>query len=273
VTPSLPEWLTLTRDEIAHVGGNNLSTVVLYVNGTRRWFQSHTQDWQFYERRSGEAHRRISQLCYEHGVKTLIQPLQGYDLLGRGPEHFRMAAEAVASLAGDVYRSWFAKEEIQVCLYGNWKAAFRERGFTATVEKLSRLTQETRSFARHRLLIGLFADEGLDRIAAIAREAPDGRQLVRAYYGVDVGPVNLVIGSGQPTIWDIPLLDINKASLYFLQAPTFFMTEENLRKILFDHLYERRNDDEVKEDLTAADWQDHSILGLGKHTARGWVAQ
>ena len=57
-----------------------------------------------------------------------------------------------------------------------------------------------------------------------------------------------------------------------MQAPTFILTEENLRKILYEHLYERRNDDEVQENLKAEDWEDYSTLGLGKNTSRGWVA-
>ena len=273
MTYSLPEWLTLSRAEIAETVGINIATMVFYLNGSRRWFQSQKKDWKLYGKLSGEAHRQTSQLCYEHGVKTLIQPFFGYDLLERGPEYFHMIAEGLASLVADEYRSWFGKEEIQVCLYGDWKEALRERGFTATGEKLSQLMQETQGFARRRLVIGLFADEGLDRIASIARVAQGGRQLLRNYYGVDVEAVNLVIGSGQPAIWDIPLLDINKASLYFMQAPTFFLTEENLRRILYDHLYARRNDDEVRENLKAEDWKDYSILGLGKNTPRGWVAE
>lgn len=269
---SLRNWLRLREKEISRIGGENISTVVLFVNGTRRWFQSQHEDWQFYGKLSGEAHRYVSQLCYEHGIKTLIQPLLGHDLLARGPEYVRMALEALEAMESDVYRAWFAREEIQVCFYGDWKATFMKGGFGETAEKLFRLMRETQRFSRHRLLIGLFADEGLDRISGIASEARDGCELLRRYYGVDVAPINVVIGSGQPAIWDIPLLDINKASIYFMQAPTFCLTEGKLRRILYDHLFLRRNDDELHTNLKGEIWKRYSVVGLGRRTRQGWVA-
>ncbi|SOJ56897.1 Diterpene synthase [Mycobacterium simulans] len=269
---ALSDWLTLSREEVARIAGKHIATTVLYFNGTRRWFRSQMKDWQLYEKITQEAHRAVSQLCYEHGMTTLIQPLLGYDLLTRGPEYMHMAMEAVGCLVTDDYRSWLVENEIQLCLYGDWRAAMTESGYAQTVEKLSQLTEETHGAAKRRLLLGLFADEGLGRIASLAQAVPDGQHLVRAYYGVEIEPVNLMIGSGQPAVWDIPLLDINKASLYFMQAPTFCLTEERLRKILYDHLYERENDDASQGDLKLEDWTNYAILGLGKRTPRGWIA-
>jgi hypothetical protein len=93
------------------------------------------------------------------------------------------------------------------------------------------------------------------------------------YYGQPVGPIDLIIGSGQPAIWDLPLLDINKASLYFLQAPTFCLSREILRKILYDHLYQRINDDELYDNLPAETWRRVEVLGIGRRTEKGWHAE
>ncbi|WP_204806526.1 hypothetical protein [Mycobacterium riyadhense] len=268
----MSDWLALSREEVARSGGKHIATAVLYFNGTRRWFRSQTKDGQLYEEVTQEAHRAVSQLCYEHGMTTLVQPLLGYDLLARGREYMRMAMEAVGCLVTDHYRSWLVENEIQLCLYGDWRAAMTESGYAETVEKLSELTEDTQRIAKRRLLLGLFADEGLGRIASLAQVVPDSQHLVRAYYGVEIEPINLMIGSGQPAIWDIPLLDINKASLYFMQAPTFCLTEKRLREILYDHLYERENDDGSEEDVKLEDWTNYGILGLGKRTSRGWIA-
>jgi hypothetical protein len=96
--------------------------------------------------------------------------------------------------------------------------------------------------------------------------------LVGRYYGQPVGPVDLVVSSGQPAIWDIPLLDINKASLYFLQAPTFCLNQETLRRIFYDHLYQRVNDDDLYDNLTNQEWEDIEVLGIGQRTRKGWIA-
>lgn len=268
----LSDWLTLSCEQIANIGGKNIDTAVLYINGTRRWFRSQCEDWQNYGKLVEEAHRRVSQLCYEHGINTLIQPVLGYDLLTRGAGYLRMAVEALGSLVADDYRRWFVENEIQVCFYGNWRSALAETGHREIVGELSRLMKFTRTHGKRRLFIGLFADEGLKRIVDLAHCTCDDGEFLRAYYGAAVGPVNIVIGSGQPAIWDIPLLDINKANLYFMQAPTYFLAEARLREILHDHLYRRRNDDELQEDLDLDDWSDYAILGLGEDTPRGWLA-
>jgi hypothetical protein len=84
--------------------------------------------------------------------------------------------------------------------------------------------------------------------------------------------VDFIIGSGQPAIWDLPLLDINKASLYFLQAPTFCLDQQTLRRILYDHLFIRVNDDEVPTQVSKQQWQPCQILGMGEKTEMGWTA-
>ncbi|BBX72709.1 hypothetical protein H7H78_08745 [Mycobacterium shinjukuense] len=269
---SLEDWLDLGKDEICRISGERVVTVVLYLNATRRWFQSQRQDWRLYWSIAGAAHREVSQLCYSYGINTLIQPFIGYDLLSRGQDYFDTTMKYLESLADEDYFSWFVKNQIRVYFYGNWRGAMQERGYVATAARLSEVMEETQGFSTHRLFIGLFADEGMDRIARLSQGVDDGQQLLRLYYGADMGAVDLIIGSGQPAIWDIPMLDINKANLYFLQAPTFCLTDEGLRKILYDHLFERRNDDEIQEILDPRSWENCAILGLGKNTRRGWVA-
>jgi len=42
----------------------------------------------------------------------------------------------------------------------------------------------------------------------MAKNVNQGEELLWRYYGLAVGPVDLIIGSSQPAIWDLPLLDI-----------------------------------------------------------------
>jgi hypothetical protein len=270
---SLGEWLHLDDQSLASLVTPKLSTAVIYLNGTRRWFLSQDQDWSNYTRLTGAAQRELSQLCYQHGLKTLIQPLLGYDLLGRGPHYLKLAVEqGLALLADEAYNNWYHQAEIRVSFYGNWPVTLSELGFAKVAGLLAGIAQETRHYTQHSLLFGVFADRPWDHLLTLAKKVQRGEELLHRYYGQPVDPVDLIIGSGQPAIWDLPLLDLNKASLYFIQAPTFCLKQETLRRILYDHLYQRLNDDELYSDLTPQEWATPEVLGLGQRTRKGWIA-
>jgi hypothetical protein len=266
-------WLQAPDEQVAAQVGDRVSAAVLLVNGTRRWFLSQQADWSHYPQATGAAHRRVSQLLYEHGIANVIQPLFGFDLLERGQEYLELALQqGLASLAGDAYLAWYRQADIRVIFYGNWRDTLSSLGFHALRGQLDGVVDATAGHARRRLLVGLFADRPWDDILALSRRCRTGRELVEGYYGLPLPPIDLVIGSGQPAVWDVPLLDTNRASLYFMQAPTFFMSRETLRLILYDHLFERSADDQVT--ALPADgfaWMPHAVLGVGQRTALGWI--
>ncbi len=269
---SLPEWLQLDDQIIAKMIARHVSTTVVYLNGTRRWFLSQSNNWADYARTTGAAHRQLCDLFYAHGIQTLIQPLVGYDLLSRGHDYLQMAVEqGLAELTTQAYQDWFRQAQISLTLYGNGSATLMEMGFTQVAASLKQMAETTSHYTKHRLLLGVFADESLDHIVALARNARNGEELLQQYYGQPVSPVDLIVGSGQPVIWDLPLLDINKANLYFLQAPTFCLDKATLRRILYDHLYQRVNDDELYDNLTLQGWEELEVLGIGQRTRKGWM--
>lgn len=269
----LPEWLRLDNQDIARIVAQKVTTVAVYVNGTRRWFLSQSEEWNDYAEIAGKAQRALSQLFYDHGIQTLIQPVLGYDLLERGQDYLSLAVEqGLAELAAREYRDWYHQDEIRLTFYGNWPKALSELGFGKVVTLMNELMLETSQHTKRKLLLGVFADEGLNNIINLAQTVSRGNELVTRYYGQAVGPVDIVIGSGQPAIWDLPLLDINKASLYFLQAPTFCLNKDTLRRILYDHLYQRVNDDDLYDNLSLEDWQNLEVIGLGYRTKKGWRA-
>ncbi len=269
---TLQEWLKLDDQHLAELVAPKVSTVVVYLNGTRRWFLSQNHDWTNYVHATSLAHRKLSQLLFDHGIHTIIQPLMGYDLLDRGYGYLKMAVEqGLAELVRPEYLDWYDQSGIRVTLYGNWSATLSELGFGEVIDLL-KLIAHTSHYTQRSLLMGAFADEGLDRIISMAKEVNRGEELLAHYYGQPVGPVDLIIGSGQPIIWDIPLLDINKASLYFMQAPTFCLDKATLRSILYDHLYHRINDDDLYDNLEIQEWSRLEVLGLGQRTPKGWIA-
>lgn len=270
---TLPEWLQLNNQVIAEMVASRVSTAVIYLNGTRRWFLSQSDNWADYAKMTGAAQRQLCELFYTHGVQSLIQPLMGYDLLSRGQDYLHMAVtQGLAELTTKEYQDWFHRQEIRLTFYGNWSKVLLDLGFNQVAALLKQLEEITQHYTRHKLLFGVFADEDLDHITALAREARCGEELLQRYYGQPIGPVDLIVGSGQPAIWDLPLLDVNKANLYFLQAPTFCLDQATLRRILYDHLFQRVNDDEPYNNLNIQEWGGFEVLGLGQRTRKGWMA-
>jgi hypothetical protein len=270
---SLSDWLDLDDHEIVRLTTQKAATAAIYLNGTRRWFLNQNKSWAEYAKTTGAAQRSLSQMFYDHGLQTLIQPLLGYDLLSRGRDYLKLAVEqGLMELISEDYRRWFQELEIRVSFYGNWAATLTEMGFASTVEALQALTSETSHYTKHGLLFGVFADGSLDYILTLAQTARRGDELLCHYYGQSVDPVSFIVGSGQPVIWDLPLLDINKASLYFIQAPTFYLDKQALRHILYDHLYQRCNDEELNGNARFHQWRGIEILGLGQRNQEGWIA-
>ena len=269
---TLQEWLELDNQTITRIVAPRASTAVIYLNGTRRWFLTQSKDWADYPKVVSEAHRALCQLFFDHGISTLIKPIVGYDLLKRGPDYQQAAIEqGLAELGSKDYRDWFHRAQVRLSFYGNWKAVLPDLGFAKIVDLFNELMDETRHYTQCGILFGVFADEEVDRIVSVAKHVANGEELLREYYGWPIGPVNLIVGSGQPAIWDIPILNINTASLYFLQAPTYCLNKETLRHILYDHLFQRASDDELYDNLATEEvWKRPGVLGIGQFTQQGW---
>jgi hypothetical protein len=187
---TLQEWLRLDNQELARVVGSRVATAVVYLNGTRRWFLSHNRDWSDYSHSPARAQRAVSQLFFEHGVRALVQPLLGYDLLQRGQDYLVMAAEqGLAELGTEAYRSWYRDSGIRVSFYGDWPTVLPGLGFSHVARLLAGVAEETRRNTTHSLLFGVFADGSLSQIVSLAQEVEGGDRLLEKYYGQPVSPV------------------------------------------------------------------------------------
>ena len=104
---------------------------------------------------------------------------------------------------------------------------------------------------------------------------PTKRQIVEAYYGEAVEPVDLFIGFDRPAAFDMPLIATGSEDLYFTVSPSPYLDARTLRAILYDHLYTRRVDEADYATMSPEAWQAlrefyalnrHHVLGLGcKH--------
>ena len=104
-------------------------------------------------------------------------------------------------------------------------------------------------------------------------------EIVAAYYGEPVPPVDLFIGFDKFSAFDYPLLNLGKEDLYFTAGPSLYLSERQLRGILFDHLYTRRMPEPDYELLTPEQWEElrdyyeqarEGTLGVGRLRAGMW---
>jgi tuberculosinol/isotuberculosinol synthase len=97
--------------------------------------------------------------------------------------------------------------------------------------------------------------------------------LIRKYYGEEIPPVSLFIGFDKFSAFDMPLVSTGNEDLYYSLSPSPYMTERQLRAILYDHLYVRRvpEPEYAKLEPAELDWlreyyrhnKDY-VLGVGK---------
>ncbi len=259
----------LPRTQIAQLVQSSGPRVCVFpINGTRRWFmleQPAAQDQDFasaYIDVITRRHIALYQLFFEHGLDTLLTPCFGPDLIERGPEYMQMAAEGLARLVRHTdFLAFYQAQGVRVRFYGDYRRYFDATPYAYLSDMFDELTAQTAAHERYRLFFGLFAHDASERIGELAIRhhaqhgcPPDKRALVELYYGEYVGPANLFIGFDRFSAFDMPLIATGNEDLYFTVSPSPYMTERQLRDILYDHLYARHADEPEYEEMTPQDW-------------------
>ncbi len=282
----------LPREHVAHLlKGRHSQTAAIAVNGTRRWFileygllpEDHPQ--QYLDAMS-RAYIRLCRLFFSVGITTLVMPVFGPELAGRGASYRSMAAAGLAHLAADpTLLHFYAAEGVRVHCYGDYRTYFQDTPEAYLSDLLDGLAPQTASHSDYRLFLGVcgeMATEQLIRLgAAHAQQTgrlPDQRKLVELYYGEDVAPIAMFIGFDQFCMFDVPLLTTGAEDLYFTVAPSPYLNEAQLRDILYDHLFMRRTSKDTAN-LGGIDLQAmrrfyaanrHATLGVGIRHGGVW---
>lgn len=264
---------------------------VFPINGTRRWFmlehpaQAATNFVDAYMQIGKQKHIQAYQLFFEHGIETLLTPILGVDILERGEAYRQIAEPGLLWFAQDPdFLDFYEAYDVRVRIYGDARRYFQNTPYAHTLTAFEELARRTASHRRHRLWLGLCAHDPAESVAEIAVHfhqahgvPPDKRQIVEAYYGEYVEPVDMFIGFDRPTAFDMPLIAVGREDLYFTVSPSLYLDAETLRAILYDHLYSRRVN-EAYDQLSAQDWEtlaqfyalnSHHVLGVGHRHASG----
>ena len=250
---------------LVHEAGSKVC--VFPINGTRRWFLlEHPPDQAggsatAYLDVMTKRHVEIYQLLFDHGMDTLLTPVFGPDLMERGEGYVQMAAEGLARPAThpdflDFYKAY----GVRVRFYGDHRKFLGPTPYAYLSDWFDEVTALTLAHDRHRLFFGLFAHDAAETVAEIGvrfyqrhGRLPDKRQIVEAYYGEYVGPVDLFIGFDKFSTFDMPLVTTGTEDLYFTVSPSPYLTERQLRAILYDHLYTRRGEADYST-MDTDDW-------------------
>lgn len=294
----LERFLELPTGEVAElVLATGQKVCVFPVNGTRRWFMLEHGDKvgnDFFAAYMDESIRNHVELCsmlFDHGIGTILAPVFGRELMHRGDEYTkRVGMDGLVRTATDgAYRQFFAQYGVRVRFYGDYRDVLTGTPYEYALKSMYEVAEATRQNSPYQLFFGVFADEPLETIARLSVEhylaqgaVPDRQTLVRRYYGQDLPPVSLFIGFDKFSAFDMPLLSTGAEDLYFSVSPSPYMTECQLRTILYDHLYLRRAPEPEYTKLSPDQlaWLRHyyranrdRVLGAGRLKFDVWLPQ
>jgi tuberculosinol/isotuberculosinol synthase len=249
-------FLQLPADEVAAlVTATGHKVCVFPVNGTRRWFmleyaQEISDDFfSAYMDASIKNHVELCGMLFDHGIKTILAPVFGRELMRRGDEYTqRVGMDGLVRTAADkTYRDFFTKYNVRVRFYGDYRDVLTGTKYESVLASLYEVMDATKNNKAFNLYFGVFADEVTETIARLSVEhyqtyhaVPDKNALIRKYYGEELPPVSMFIGFDKFSVFDMPLLSTGEEDLYFSVSPSPYMTQDQLRAILYDHIYIRR---------------------------------
>lgn len=248
-------FLQLPIDEVAErVRATGQKVCVFPVNGTRRWFLlEHAEKirddfFEAYMNTSIQNHVALCTMLFDHGIEIILAPVFGRELMNRGDEYTqRVGIDGLVRTATDKnYRQFYDQYNVKVSFYGDYREVLTGTAYEHALESINEVTDATKRNHRFRLFFGVFADEATETISRLSVEhylaqgaIPDKQTLVRNYYGEELPPVSMFIGFDKFSVFDMPLLGTGQEDLYFSLSPSPYMTQHQLRAILYDHLYVR----------------------------------
>jgi tuberculosinol/isotuberculosinol synthase len=291
----LEEFQNLPTEDVARLVREAGPKVCVFpINGTRRWFMLEYLDRvgedfaETYLRIAGQRHIELYRLFFDHGIDTLLTPVFGPDLLEkRGEDYIQIAVRGLLHLAqGSDLLSFYEDYEVRVRIYGDAHRYFRDTPYAQVLDAFDKLTRKTLSHRRHRLFFGICAHDAAETTAEFGARfhqehghPPTKRQIVEAYYGEYVEPVDLFIGFDQLAAFDMPLIATGNEDLYFTVSPSPYMDEHTLRAVLYDHLYTRRVDETGYDELPPSVWSQMGefyranlgkVIGIGQRRGGVW---
>lgn len=289
----LERFQSLPVEEVARlVRADGPKVCVFPINGTRRWFmlehpEEAVQDFMSaYFEIGGRGMIEAFKLFFDHGLDTLLSPIFGLDLLKRGEEYAQLALEGLLWFTENQdFLDFYNAYDVRVRVYGDAHRYLKGASGARVLDAFERVERYTQGHERYRLFFGVCAHDATESVAEIGirfyqghHRPPNRREIVSAYYGEYVEPVDLFIGFERPSAFDMPLLATGAEDLYFTLSPSLYVDESLLRSILHDHIYARRLNEADYTGLSQEAWEAQeafyklnrrAVLGLGRRHPSG----
>ena len=291
-------FLQLSTEEVAGlIRASGPKVCVFPVNGTRRWFllehagEIRDDFFEAYMSTSIKNHVELCAMLFDHGIEIILAPVFGRELMQRGDEYTqRVGIDGLVRTATDKnYRQFYEQYNVRVRFYGDYRDVLMSTPYEYALKSMEDVAEATNLNHRFRLFFGVFADDATETISRLSVEhylaqgaVPDKQTLIRNYYGEDLPPVSLFIGFDKFSVFDMPLLGTGQEDLYFSLSPSPYMTQHQLRAILYDHLYVRPTPEPDYTKLTQdeLDWlrdyyrknKDYAF-GVGKLKFNLWIPE
>lgn len=248
----LERFLQLPTEEVAElVKASGTKVCVFPFNGTRRWFLlEHSNELQqqgeTYVETTIQGYVRVYKMLFEHGIETVLAPVFGKEILTRGEKYMTLIGDSMKLLAQHPqFTSLYKDYQVRVRFYGDFRKELQEQ-YQHITQAFDAVTAQTLQNDKHKLLYGVFATDAAQVVAELSIEyfhrhnrIPTRDELVKMYYGEALEKADLFIGFEKFAAFDYPLLQWGNESLYFTVAPSLYITQTLLRKILHDHMYQR----------------------------------
>lgn len=248
----LERFLQLPTEEIAEIVRTSGTKVCVFpFNGTRRWFLlEHSPELlsrpEAYVETTIQGYIRVYRMLFEHGIETVLAPVFGKEILTRGEKYMNMIGDSMKLLAQHQgFLALYNDCQVRVRFYGDYRKEL-ETQYHHITQAFDHITEQTSAHDKHKLLYGVFATDATESVAEFSiayykthNRIPTRDELVTMYYGEKLEKADIFIGFEKFAAFDYPLLQWGNESLYFTIAPSLYMTQTLLRKILHDHIYHR----------------------------------
>lgn len=237
------------------------------------------------------AHCAVLDRVLRLGVQTLISVIRLPS--DRGPAYDAMARMGLERLTQAApRRELYQRHLLQVLFGGDLDRLGAALSSPETTAEFRSLASATRNAAGPRLIYlfrGAWINAAVEQaelgfvVGTRIGRAPTRAELVDTYYGMEVTPLTLYLGSGRPQLADLrPPFLAGGEDLYWSQTPLTRLQPQDWRRMIYDHLWSRRTnsarqyawDAAHRADLTAAfAARDGQILGIGtQHPLGFWQA-
>jgi tuberculosinol/isotuberculosinol synthase len=263
-------FLKLSSEEIAKIVGAGGSQVCVFpFNGTRRWFllehgrENHADPAQAYIDLTSNRYVEMYQMLFDHGLDTIVAPVFGGEILNRGDEYMEQIGVGMALLAEyPCFLSFYEKYDVRVRFYGDYRKELAGTRYAYLIDLFDEVSQKTAKNKSYRLFYGVFGTDATEAIAGFSvryhqqtGRVPTRRELIELYYGEYIEKANIFVGFEKFNVFDYPMLGWGEESLYFTVSPSLYMSERQLRNILYDYIYLRPVQDPDYFTMPAQDFE------------------